>query len=80
MPDLPSETIPRASGKASLHSRYLDKYLNGDRSVSLILDLAAFFINSNQPQSAVVLLSSSNEVLSNAKGRFLLGRSYLSLL
>ena len=80
MPDLPSKSTFRNSLDHPSHSLYLDKYLSGDRSVGTILDLAAHFINSNQSQSAVVLLSSSNEVLSNAKGRFLLGRSYLSLL
>ena len=63
MPDLPRETAFPTSVKLSSHSRYLDKYLSGDHSVSTILDLAAFFINSNQSQSAVALLSSSNEVL-----------------
>ena len=66
--------------EASQVSPILKKYLSGDRSLDTILELASFFLNSNQPQSGVVLLTSSKAALCSAKGRFLLGRLYLSLL
>ena len=61
-------------------SNLLKNYLGGDVSVNTIFDLSAAFINRAYYQKAIILLSSSPEVRSSAKGLFLLGRSYLGLL
>ena len=79
-PSVSDSANPIDSGSLTHLSSLVKNYLAGDLSVNTILDLSTAFINRASYHQAIILLSSSPEVRSSAKGLFLLGRAYLCLL